>query len=78
MKDVEQNSAGNKYAIAYIDDGKFKLRVFDKEPRTEEEAVESDALEACQLSKIPTPFAPNPTSFPFATHSKLISGKPKS
>lgn len=30
MKDVEQNSAGIKYAIAYIDDGNFKLRVFDK------------------------------------------------
>ena len=42
MKDVEQNSAGNKYAIAYIDDGKFKLRVFDKEPRTEEEAVSKE------------------------------------
>jgi len=30
MKDVEQNGAGTKYAIAYIDDGNFKLRVFDK------------------------------------------------
>ena len=39
MKDVEQNGAGTRYAIAYIDDGKFKLRVFDKEPRTEEEAL---------------------------------------
>lgn len=39
MKDVEQNSAGTRYAIAYIDDGCFKLRVFDKESRTEEEAL---------------------------------------
>jgi hypothetical protein len=30
MKDVEQDSDGTKYAIAYIDDGFFKLRVFDK------------------------------------------------
>ena len=42
MKDVEQNSAGTKYAIAYIDDGHFKLRVFDKEPRTEEQALEKE------------------------------------
>ena len=42
MKDVEQNSAGNKYAIAYIDDGQFKLRVFDKEPRTEAQALEKE------------------------------------
>ena len=42
MKDVEQNSAGKKYAIAYFDDGNFKLRVFDKEQRTEEEAVASE------------------------------------
>jgi hypothetical protein len=42
MKDVEQNSTGDKYAIAYIDDGNFKLRVFDKEPRTEEQALEKE------------------------------------
>ena len=30
MKDVEQNGAGTIYAIAYFDDGNFKLRVFDK------------------------------------------------
>ena len=39
MKDVEQNAVGDRYAIAYIDDGNFKLRVFDKEPRTEEQAL---------------------------------------
>lgn len=42
MKDVEQNAKGDKYAIAYIDDGKFKLRVFDKNQRTEEEAVSKE------------------------------------
>lgn len=35
-KEVEQNSAGNKYAVIYVDDGKFRLRVFGKETRTEE------------------------------------------
>lgn len=42
MKDVEQNGAGTIYAIAYFDDGNFKLRVFDKQKRTEEEAVEKE------------------------------------
>jgi hypothetical protein len=31
MKDVEQNSDGSKFAVAYIDDGRFKIRVFGKE-----------------------------------------------
>lgn len=30
MKDVEQNADGTKYAIAYFDNGLFKLRTFDK------------------------------------------------
>lgn len=36
-KEVEQNATGKRYAIVYIDDGKFRLRVFDKSQRTEEE-----------------------------------------
>ena len=32
-KDVEQNLSGNKYAIPYIDNGEFRLRVFTKNPR---------------------------------------------
>ena len=31
IKEVEQNSAGTKYALTYFNDGKFKLRNFDKE-----------------------------------------------
>ena len=34
-KEVEQNSGGNKYAVVYVDDGKFRLRVFGKEQRDE-------------------------------------------
>ena len=41
-KEVEQNSAGQKYAIVFIDDGKFFLRVFTKEPRTPEECERQD------------------------------------
>ena len=33
LKEVEQNSTGKKYAVAFIDDGKFRLRVFGKETR---------------------------------------------
>jgi hypothetical protein len=29
-KEVEQNATGKKYALVYIDDGNFKMRVFDK------------------------------------------------
>ena len=36
MKEIEQNSDGNKYCIVYMDDGVWKLRIFDKEQRTEE------------------------------------------
>ena len=32
-KEVEQNSTGVKYAIVFIDDGEFRLRVFSKVPR---------------------------------------------
>jgi len=35
LKEVEQNSKGNKYAIVYFDDGNFRLRSFGKSSRTE-------------------------------------------
>ena len=34
MKEVEQNSDGNKFAIAYNNDGMFRVRVFS-EPELE-------------------------------------------
>jgi len=37
MKEVEQNSTGKKYALMYIDDGKFRMRVFEKTQRSEDE-----------------------------------------
>ena len=37
LKTVTQNYYGDEYAITYIDDGKFRLRTFKKENRTDEE-----------------------------------------
>ena len=34
LKEVEQNPAGNKFAITYIDDGIFKLRTFGETNRS--------------------------------------------
>jgi hypothetical protein len=36
IKDIEQNSRGDFYAITYFNDGKFKMRYFGKEQRSEE------------------------------------------
>ena len=30
MKEVEQNSEGNGFAVVYMDDGIFKMRTFGK------------------------------------------------
>lgn len=37
VKEVEQNQTGDKYVIGYLDDGKFYLRTFDKNQKTDEE-----------------------------------------
>lgn len=37
MKEVEQNSAGNKFAFIYNNDGRWYVRTHGKETRTEEE-----------------------------------------
>jgi hypothetical protein len=52
MKDIEQNSNGSKFALAFIDDGIFKIRTFEKskvckagngeEGRTEAEIKDSE------------------------------------
>lgn len=34
FKEVEQNEDGSSFAIAYIDDGNWRLRIFGKEQRT--------------------------------------------
>jgi hypothetical protein len=42
IKDIEQNDAGNKYACVYLNDGKFKLRTFEKSQRTEDEITNNE------------------------------------
>ena len=42
MKEVEQNSSGNKFVVTYFDDGVFKLRSFGKEERTEDQIKASE------------------------------------
>jgi len=37
MKEIAQNAKGTNYAMVYFDDGKFLLRTFGREERTEEE-----------------------------------------
>jgi hypothetical protein len=41
-KEVEQNYAGNRYALVYIDDGKFRMRVFGKKERSEKEVQDEE------------------------------------
>lgn len=40
-KEVEQNPSGTQYAIMYLDDGKYRLRLFYKEERSEHDIEES-------------------------------------
>ena len=42
MSEIEQNSDGTRFAVAFLDDGHFKLRTFGSENRTEEEALASE------------------------------------
>lgn len=37
LKDIEQNPQGNLFAMAYFDDGKFRIRTFGRESRTDEQ-----------------------------------------
>jgi len=38
-KDIEQNAEGTYYALAYYDNGKFIIRTFGREQRSDEEIV---------------------------------------
>ena len=44
LKEVEQNEDGTKFAIAYLNDGAFRLRVFGEVTRTPEE-IEADEVD---------------------------------
>lgn len=51
LKEVEQSPSGKKYAIVYNDDGKFYMRSFGKESRTEEQ-IRASLLDINKLLKI--------------------------
>ena len=42
MKEISQNAKGDKYAMVYFDDGKFLMRTFAREERTEEEIKKNE------------------------------------
>ena len=42
LKEVEQNPAGNFYAIVYIDDGNFRLRTFGEQTRSRAQIEEEE------------------------------------
>ena len=42
LKEVEQNSTGNHFAIVYLDDGKFRLRTFGEKQRLQEEIQQNE------------------------------------
>lgn len=42
LKEVEQNAKGNKHAIAYMDDGKFYVRMFGSTTRTKQEIEDEE------------------------------------
>lgn len=42
LKEIEQNSTGDYFAIAYIDDGAFKLRTFGEETRADDEIAKCE------------------------------------
>lgn len=45
LKEVEQNDGGNFFAIAYADDGYFRIRTFGETARASMEEITSDELD---------------------------------
>ena len=48
MLEVQQNSSGDFFAVAYMDDGKFRVRTFGFETRTKEE-IEREELKINEM-----------------------------
>jgi len=48
MLEVQQNSSGDFFAAAYMDDGKFRVRTFGFETRTQEE-IEREELKINEI-----------------------------
>ena len=65
LKDVAQNSTGDKYAICFFDDGRFYLRTFDKNERSIEESLKETldinaALDNMDSNTMPVDGFPDP------------------
>lgn len=65
LKEVEQNAAGDGFAIAYFDDGNFRIRTFGEKTRTEAEiaAEELDVSKALGLDNHTMPIDNFPDPF---------------
>lgn len=59
MKDVEQNSKGDKFCAAYYDNGHFFLRMFGTQSRSQEEIDKSEfnINEALQINNYTAPIS---------------------
>ena len=42
MKECVQNSTGQQFAMVYMDDGKFRMRIFGKEQRKRSQAAKEE------------------------------------
>ena len=45
LKEVDQNATGDFYAIAYYDNGRFRLRTFDENQRSDQNEIEAAELD---------------------------------
>jgi hypothetical protein len=65
LKEVEQTSDGNKFAITYMDDGKFRIRTFQNKTRNESEIKrnEFDINKALGLDDFTMPISGFPDPF---------------
>jgi len=53
IQEIEQNSNGSQFAFVFSDDGKFRMRVFGRETRTEEE-IENTEIRINEMFDIDT------------------------
>jgi hypothetical protein len=52
MKEVAQNEVGDKYALVYFDDGKFKLRTFGRDRIRSPEEIGAEEVDINKLLDI--------------------------
>ena len=77
LKEVEQNNEGTKYAIGFMDDGKFRIRTFFNKTRSENEIKknEFDINKSLGMDDFTMPISGFPDPFIvvcFITDNKLM------